>query len=468
MGRFCSLCGRALPKGGASGCPCAVRRDTRLHPDALPPPDLPPGFWDHEPLRAAFAERHVGHVIRAFRTHPHHGRRGLSQEIVAGWAGITQAQVSRIENGSPVVHLDRLIGWARLLGMPSDLLWFELPADGSRPAGAAGPAGRSTEGAGPVVLTSGRPPSQVDASLMETVVTRLRDYKIRDGVSGPGSVLPDAVRLLTLIDEHARAVAPDARRDLLQIGADAAEFAGWLCRDLLDLPAASSWYDRAMEWAQEAQDDAMQMYILIRKSQMAYDRRDLGSMSTLADAAAHVAQDPPRAVEAERLQQEALVLAVHGESLREVEQRLERARQLVRGRPGVEPVLGHATLALREAVVYTEAGQPARAVTILGAYLRLGGPPVRDGALCRARWAIALALSGEPEKAARTALDALRIAQRVGSRRTAAILTDVIRALEPWRYKPATLALRSSLAEAQVSGWPAEAPGVEAAVGLPR
>ena len=41
--------------------------------------------------------------------------------------GITQAQLSRIENGPPLVHLDRLIQWARVLRIPSDRLWFAMP-----------------------------------------------------------------------------------------------------------------------------------------------------------------------------------------------------------------------------------------------------------------------------------------------------------------------------------------------------
>ncbi|MGH8904750.1 MAG: AAA family ATPase [Egibacteraceae bacterium] len=41
--------------------------------------------------------------------------------------GITQVQVSRIENGRPIVHLDQLIHWARTLRIPQEDLWFKLP-----------------------------------------------------------------------------------------------------------------------------------------------------------------------------------------------------------------------------------------------------------------------------------------------------------------------------------------------------
>lgn len=46
---------------------------------------------------------------------------------MAGWFGVTQAQLSRVETGPPVVHLDRLAHWARTLGIPAHTLWFQLP-----------------------------------------------------------------------------------------------------------------------------------------------------------------------------------------------------------------------------------------------------------------------------------------------------------------------------------------------------
>jgi transcriptional regulator with XRE-family HTH domain len=74
----------------------------------------------------------MGHVIRAYRCHPHHvpeyGRRGVPQSTVGEWLGLTQAQVSRIEAGGPPQKLDTLIHIARTLRMPSGLLWFQLPA----------------------------------------------------------------------------------------------------------------------------------------------------------------------------------------------------------------------------------------------------------------------------------------------------------------------------------------------------
>jgi transcriptional regulator with XRE-family HTH domain len=103
--------------------PCRKKR----HDAALHPPSVPPEFWETDQMRDALANRHMGRAVYAYRTHPYHGQRPLSQELVSGWLGITQTQLSRIENGLPIRDLDRLIHWAQTLGIPAHLLWFKLP-----------------------------------------------------------------------------------------------------------------------------------------------------------------------------------------------------------------------------------------------------------------------------------------------------------------------------------------------------
>ncbi|MGQ0772815.1 MAG: hypothetical protein ACT4NY_00080 [Pseudonocardiales bacterium] len=93
----------------------------------LGPPEVPDEFWEYPVMRDALVRRHMGGVIRAFREHPLHGRQTISQSTVAGWIGLTQAQVSRIETGPPIVDLDRLTDWALLLRIPEEYLWFSLP-----------------------------------------------------------------------------------------------------------------------------------------------------------------------------------------------------------------------------------------------------------------------------------------------------------------------------------------------------
>ncbi|MER6755213.1 hypothetical protein ABT235_13665 [Micromonospora echinofusca] len=142
----CPRCGGRLARDNDSGrcAPCQAAERDRLST----PPVVPAGFWEHGPVRRALAERHLGRVIRAYRCHPYHGRAALPQTVVAGWLGITQAQLSRVENGPPLVHLDRLTHWSRLLQVPPRFLWFSLPGPSVKvaehdvvPAEEAGPTG---------------------------------------------------------------------------------------------------------------------------------------------------------------------------------------------------------------------------------------------------------------------------------------------------------------------------------------
>jgi tetratricopeptide (TPR) repeat protein len=78
-------------------------------------------------MREALAACDMGAVMRAFRTHPLHGG-DISQEVAAGWVGVTQPRLSKIENGDQLSNLNKLMRWAHVLRIPADLLWFRMPS----------------------------------------------------------------------------------------------------------------------------------------------------------------------------------------------------------------------------------------------------------------------------------------------------------------------------------------------------
>ena len=139
--RYCR-CGARLARDnpGNQCAPCFAADRVRLGAA----PEVPAGFWNEVVLKEALQSRHMGRVIRAWRTHPHHGRHPVAQDRVAVWVGITQAQLSRIENGPPLVHLDRLTQWARALHIPADRLWFALPDTAPGPMEEDDPVKRRT------------------------------------------------------------------------------------------------------------------------------------------------------------------------------------------------------------------------------------------------------------------------------------------------------------------------------------
>jgi transcriptional regulator with XRE-family HTH domain len=292
----------------------------------------------------------------------------------------------------------------------------------------------------------------LDGSVVGYFRSQLDCCKTEDGNRGPGRALPLVIGILGAISQHVREVKPEVRCQLLSLGADGAEFAGWLYRDLQDPAGATYWYDRAMEWAQEAGDTAMQGYVLLRKSQMAYDLGDAYRVVTFAEAAHSGPWQFPIKIRAEVTQQAALGLAMAGEPLHKVERTMDDATALLAcaasGEEHDEPAAPRFTadtLLLRQATCYTEAGMPAKAAALFADVIASGALSRRDAGFFRARCAAALALSGEPDEAAAVGMQAVTTARETSSGRTLRILSDVVATLSPWRNRPGPRALIQEL-----------------------
>jgi transcriptional regulator with XRE-family HTH domain len=274
----------------------------------------------------------------------------------------------------------------------------------------------------------------LDGTVVDYFHRQLDAAEADDGTRGPTTVLPVVLGILGAIDRQAREVKLQVRCELLSVAARGAEFAGWLYRDVQKLDCASFWYGRATEWAQEAGDLPMQGYVLLRKSQMAYEERDGLRVLTLAQAAQYGPWQLPSHIRAEVTLQEARGMAMLGEDVSTVQRKLDEAcRVLTRGDTAANGVPTEATLALREASCYVEAGQPRQAVERYERVLSADVLSPRDRGYFLARWASALALAGEPDAAADTGIEAAQVAAAIASRRTTRELVRVLTALEPWR-----------------------------------
>src|SRR2546423_8160213 len=135
LDRYCRSCRGRLARDNTSAecAACQKKRRDLL----LGAPQVPDDFWTTDEMRDALASWHMGRVVAAYREHPFHGR-PLSQEIVGSWAGVSQVQLSRVEHGPAIKHLDRLVARAQSLRIPQPLLWLNLP--GLRVAAATPPA----------------------------------------------------------------------------------------------------------------------------------------------------------------------------------------------------------------------------------------------------------------------------------------------------------------------------------------
>jgi hypothetical protein len=127
--RRCHGCGAVLAADNTARLCSKCHRDQRdsLH---APPAHLRNEFFETDDFLSAFESQRIGRVFKAYRNHPRHlllFGKALNQELLGRWLGLTQAQVSKLENGKPEQNLDALRDYAKILHLPQHLLWFDLP-----------------------------------------------------------------------------------------------------------------------------------------------------------------------------------------------------------------------------------------------------------------------------------------------------------------------------------------------------
>ena len=387
---------------------------------------------------------------------------GLTQESLAEALHIDRTTIVRWESGKsePQPYLRPKL--ARMLGVPLTKL-EELLAP-AQPVGAPDAAWEPSAAANSLLPTLGvdetahaakalvEASRYFDSKVVDYFRRQLGTCMVDDGELGPSKTLPNVLGLLHTVERCAREVKPSLRRELLSFGACTAEFAGWLYRDTNNPAQATAWYDRAMEWAQEALDLPMQGYILLKKSQMAYDAHDPVRVFTLAMAAQEGPWQLPTKVRAEVTQQTALGLAMLGEPIAAVERTLDDAHQILDHATHNDDqsdkfgaYFNACTLQLRNASCFTEAGKPGRAAVIFGDVLQDAPLSRRDNGYFSSRRAAALALSGEPDEAATVGLTSNDVATFTRSERTLRVLSEVVQTLSPWRSRPAVRELRDAM-----------------------
>ncbi|HEY6797080.1 MAG TPA: helix-turn-helix transcriptional regulator [Kineosporiaceae bacterium] len=244
---------------------------------------MPAGFWEHDQIRAALSSWHMGKVITAYRNHPLHGA-PLTQEVVAGWTGITQGQLSRIERGPQPKDLERLIQWAQILRIPEELLWFRLPSrspartpwaiDAVQAAPPAPPV-RSGPGCRRAATARGQPDpglGQPDAG--QAHAAAMQSFRAADRVVGGGHLYATVVRYLRVN------VGPDlfggsGEEDgsfAFAAGAALTEMAGWMAHDAGEDQLAWQHFTRSRDLATVGGDRQLLAHVYASMSHLAAHR----------------------------------------------------------------------------------------------------------------------------------------------------------------------------------------------------
>ena len=229
--RYCR-CGNRLAWNHA-GALCGSCEREAVHRRAAPPA-VSRAFWGTPALRDALAAQHIGRVARAYRRHTEfaarYGRDGVSQELLGTWLGLTQAQVSRIENGPHVRNLDTLAHWARVLQIPPRLLWFKLPPD--RSVNVARRDSQPTT-ATPVPAGTSRRLPVADRLAHDPDAVAMRSFRTADLQAGGGHLYASVVRYLQT-DMAPRLFGTDAGANnpaLFTAAAGLTEMVGFLSAD---------------------------------------------------------------------------------------------------------------------------------------------------------------------------------------------------------------------------------------------
>ncbi|MDN5852475.1 MAG: helix-turn-helix domain-containing protein [Actinomycetia bacterium] len=383
-----------------------------------PAPEPPADFWEHPLVSDALTARDMGAVIRAYRQHPWHGRRGLSQSNLAEWGGVTQGQLSRIENGrSRVRDIDRLIAWARVLRIPEQILWFTIPHD---PPTEPGPS-RSMRAVSPRLLST-----SADHDIAAQTLDLIRRYAVIDNLTGPRQVLRPVSSHLRHVVQLLSNADGSARGDLLLAATRTAELLGWLYQDAGDLQSAMRLTDRALRYSHELGDRHHQAYVLMRQSTMATDAGDpQRALALCAAALRDRAQLTPQMI-AVVLRQQAAAQALRNNAA-QVMANIDQARTVLAGAPN-DPEHPSADLTayvtpgyldMEAAACLVQLGRGDRAVDTIERALSTWQPGFRrELGLCLARASVAYTAVEDIDQAQAAAQNALRIGAESHSART--------------------------------------------------
>jgi tetratricopeptide (TPR) repeat protein len=345
--RRCHGCGAVLAADNTARLCGKCHRDQR---DSLqtPPAHLRDEFFETDDFLSAFESQHIGRVFKAYRNHPRHlllFGKALNQELLGRWLGLTQAQVSKLENGKPEQNLDALRNHAKILHLPQHLLWFDLPGQSrlsTLPEVVRGQAPTVGKAPGPVdhdtdeISTAVERVQLPEAGSIGSATLDMLSNSVEEAIGRPaprlafgdvmGSELAELdvalkpvgvseamldrfertvcfihthfatvapAQLLPVVNDHIRAVTRllgvgqpiTYRRRLCSIAGHLAGQRAWLMFDLCRTAEAETWYEFALEPASEAGDDSLAAWLLGAHSVVAFDRGDPRQAKQLLDRA---------------------------------------------------------------------------------------------------------------------------------------------------------------------------------------
>jgi len=455
------------------------------------PPTQRDGFFETDEFRAAFESQHIGKVFRAYRNHPRHLElfgKALNQELLGRWLGLTQAQVSKLENGKPEQNLEALRNYAKALRLPLRMLWFDFPGQ-SRLQPLPTPTSATDEGSiaavGPLTSVGSMGAAPGDVPLSGDVVSiispgdlvEVRRRALHDSLAGGVSAASLEDWELTAFRYAAAAKDREPSRLLVDLTTDfgelqsalttcrstvqlrritrvAAQLSGLMCLTLIKLDerqAFRRWARTARLAATEVNDPTTTAWVLAQEAYGHFYGHDLAEAVAVAQQAQDVASGSVGSALAAAL--EARVHAVRGDP-KQTHQALTRAETTIgsldHGLTIDVSAFGYneAQLRFHQSNALTHLGDTKSALVVQDRALELASPiDFMDRAFVRLDRAACLLRDGDHSGAASFALEsmlALSAEQRRGiiSGRAQELVKPMLVA---GRTSPAALDLRDLL-----------------------
>jgi tetratricopeptide (TPR) repeat protein len=295
-----------------------------------------------------------------------------------------------------------------------------------------------------------REPSRVDPAVIESLATILAAQRRTEDVIGSAPLVGPVTAQLGAIERLVTGARGTPRRGLVDVAGQWAEYAGWLSLNTGATRDARRWFDRAAEWAAEADDTTLAATALSFKGHMAFLLGEMGPAIGLSRAAR---RDPSvwvgqRAYDAH---QEGRALGVAGntdESVRCLQEAEELAALTEEHRDGTPPWIYYYTapfFLLERGWAYRylgrdDAGPNDRAIDLLTAGLDGLGEERRSewAAEYVYHLAVAYAQEGAPDRACAAAAEAADVARATDSARMSSQLRCLhARLTEKWPTHPA-------------------------------
>jgi hypothetical protein len=389
-----------------------------------------------------------------------HGRAGAAPRPPGG----PGQPVSGRQAAGRLYQVDAEAGFARAARYLDDL--DDLDDDLAPRRGGEDPPARGVEEAAARALASerlrgaaGRAAKAADASLADALAVILAAQRAAEDAKGSAPLLgPVTAQLAALMPLVIEARGP-ARRGMVDVAAQWAQFAGWLHANTGATAQAGVWLDRAAEWAAESENPSLAANVLSYKGHLAWEARAVGPLIGLSQAAQRV-PDVYSGQRAYDASQEARGHAMAGDAA-SADRKLGEARELWQqarcdpdGPPPWSYYFSPSFARLQEGLAhrYLARGDCRRA-RLAAEYLTAGLdglPEEQRGAEWAAEFVYHLAIAhlhlGEPEPACAATIRAAAIARATGSARVTSQVGGLHRRIvRRWPALPAVTELSDRL-----------------------